>query len=65
MIKEHMLIRSGALAGITKADQDRLIKEYHLKTVIDFRTETERQEKPDPSWRGWNIFPIPFSGSSW
>lgn len=62
VIKEHMLIRSGALAGITKADQDRLIKEYHLKTVIDFRTETERQEKPDPVMEGVEYISNPILG---
>lgn len=46
------LLRSGALAGISEEDQKILLREYHLKTVIDFRTDTERAEQPDPELEG-------------
>lgn len=41
------LIRSGSLYHMSIADQDVLRYEYHLSTVIDFRTNMERDEKPD------------------
>lgn len=41
------LIRSGSLYHVSIADQDTLRQEYHLSTVIDFRTNMERSEKPD------------------
>ncbi len=51
------LLRSGALAAATEKDQQILLREYHLKTVVDFRTELERREAPDPVWEGvTNIF---------
>lgn len=58
VIKEHLLIRSGALAGTTEEDRRKLVEEYDLRTVIDFRTEAERMENPDPVIDGvtylWN-----------
>lgn len=52
VIKEHMLIRSGALAKTTEEDRRKLVEEYELRTVIDFRTDTERTENPDPVIEG-------------
>lgn len=51
------LLRSGALADATETDKRTLLTEYRLKTVVDFRTELEQSEKPDPQWEGvTNIF---------
>lgn len=51
------LLRSGAMATATEADKRTLLEEYHLKTVVDFRTELERSEAPDPVWEGVaNVF---------
>ncbi len=47
-IKEKKLIRSGELFKATKSDLDILLNDYNLRTVVDFRTETERDQKPDP-----------------
>ena len=33
VIKEHLLIRSGALAGTTEEDRRKLVEEYDLRTV--------------------------------
>lgn len=52
VIKEHKLIRSGALANLTEEDKRILKEEYQLSTVIDFRTETERSQKPDVEMDG-------------
>ena len=45
-VKPGMLIRSGELSRITDADAQKL-SDAGLKTVVDFRTEYERNEKPD------------------
>lgn len=47
-VREHRCIRSGELSAMTEEDGKILLKEYGLRTVVDFRTETERAEKPDP-----------------
>ena len=52
VIKPHKLIRSGALACTTEADRQILLAEYQLKTVVDFRTGSERNMKPDPDLTG-------------
>ena len=51
-IRYKKLIRSGELYRATENDKIRLSKEYHLKKIIDFRTETERSGKPDPEIDG-------------
>ena len=48
VIKTHKLIRSGALWNLTKKDQEILIREYEVKTDIDFRSHMEADQKPDP-----------------
>lgn len=47
-IQPHRLIRSGTLYNLTEKDKEILTKEYFLKTIVDFRTEAEKKEKPDP-----------------
>lgn len=51
-IKPKRLIRSGQLAELTDSDKKKLTEEYHLKTVIDFRTDAERNDKPNPVLSG-------------
>ncbi len=51
-IKKKRLIRSGALIKATPGDLDVLVTEYGLRRVIDFRTETERLQRPDPEIPG-------------
>ena len=45
-MRTGLLLRSGELAGITDADAHTL-SQYPLRTVIDFRTDLEREQKPD------------------
>lgn len=40
-------IRSAHLHDMTEGDAEVLVKQYHLKTVIDLRTTIERKERPD------------------
>lgn len=51
-IKNKKLIRSGMLMKATANDIKILLEDYHLKTVIDFRTETEVSQCPDPPMQG-------------
>ena len=46
-IREGRLFRSGDLYHVSFDDQNDLRRKYKLKTVIDFRTETEQRERPD------------------
>lgn len=46
-ILPRKLLRSGSLYHMSLVDQDVLKREYNLSTVIDFRTVSEREEKPD------------------
>lgn len=46
VVKPNRLIRSGMLSRITDADVEYL-KSAGLKTVVDFRTSSERIQKPD------------------
>lgn len=54
-IRYNKLIRSGELYNLSQNDKKTLLNEYNLKTIIDFRTETERNEKPDPILNGVNV----------
>lgn len=58
-IRPHRLLRSGQLLGMTKQDERMLLEEYDLKTVVDFRTEREKQESPDPVPAGVAYYEIP------
>lgn len=60
-IKSHKLIRSGALFNASNSDK-KLLQDL-VDTVIDFRTEVEREEKPDPIIEGINIIPIEVMGN--
>lgn len=51
-IKKGCLIRSETLFKATKKDIQKLTDAYKLKTVIDFRTEIECEQKPDPEISG-------------
>lgn len=51
-IKRKKLIRSGTLIKASDKDKKTLTEDYELKTVVDFRTEVERTEKPDPELDG-------------
>ena len=45
-VRPGLLLRSGELAGITEPDAQTL-SQYPLRTVVDFRTDLEREQKPD------------------
>lgn len=51
-IKPNRLLRCGHLAYITPADAEKLLQEYGLKTVVDFRTANEVNRRPDQRLEG-------------
>lgn len=59
-VKYGRLIRSGELFNASEADKKLLSDKYHLSEVIDFRTEAERSQKPDPEIAGavYTVNPI-------
>ena len=46
-VRERLLLRGGNLHALTKRDASLLRDQYGLALVIDLRTATERDEKPD------------------
>lgn len=61
VIREGCFIRSGQLSGLTDSDKDTLKK--LVGTVIDFRTDMERKEKPDEAVDGIEYIHIPVMNS--
>lgn len=51
-VKEKCLIRSENLFSATDKDIEKLKNVYGLKTIIDFRTDIECEQKPDPKING-------------
>ncbi|MDO4357542.1 MAG: tyrosine-protein phosphatase [Clostridia bacterium] len=51
-IAPNKLIRSGMLFPATPEALARLVDEYRLRAIVDFRTEAEQRERPDPALPG-------------
>lgn len=51
-IKAHRLIRSNSLSNLSKSDQKKLVKTYHVATDVDLRTVIEQQKSPDVKMKG-------------
>lgn len=47
-VKEHSLIRTGALVNISEESKLELINKYKLKYIVDLRTDSEVDIDPDP-----------------
>lgn len=58
-IRPRHLLRSGNLHALSLEDRAILQNDYQLKTVIDFRTETEREHEPDTKMNGVTYHWIP------
>ncbi|MDL2249588.1 tyrosine-protein phosphatase [Lachnospiraceae bacterium OttesenSCG-928-J05] len=48
-IRHKQLYRSGQLYFLGHDDKELLTGDYNLRDIIDFRTEKERRERPDPA----------------
>lgn len=49
-VKKHMFYRSGALAYITSKEDIDIFQSLNIQTIIDLRSEEERNELPDPKF---------------
>lgn len=58
-ILPRKLLRSGDLYHLSIADKELFADEYHLKTVIDFRSPKEREARPDTIMAGVEYYHIP------
>lgn len=58
-IRPRHLLRSGNLHALSLEDRAILQNDYQLKTVIDFRTETERSHEPDTKMSGVTYHWVP------
>lgn len=47
LIKEKKFLRSGELVSVSINEQEKLIKEYQVTLVVDFRSEGEVQKRPN------------------
>ena len=51
-IKHGLLLRTAKLSNATAGDIDKLVNEYRLHTIIDFRMSAEAAAEPDPKIEG-------------
>ena len=51
-IRDNVLMRGATLYGATDEDLRRLSEEYHLTKIVDFRSPSEAERKPDPEVAG-------------
>lgn len=58
------LIRSCELIHLTEKDKKILLEEHHLYTIVDFRTEMEKEQMPDPVMPGVEALWIPVLNES-
>ena len=58
------LIRSGALEKADDTDIALLKDKYRLRRIVDFRTDAEREQAPDPKIPGVLYLPLPILDSS-
>lgn len=57
-VRKQLLYRSNALCNLNKTEQQQLIDDYGIKTVIDLRSERERLTKPDLLPKGITYFSL-------
>ena len=51
-VRENAILRSGALTNATEEDIRKLSEDYHLAVIMDFRSESEVTQAPDPEVPG-------------
>lgn len=52
------LLRSGEVVALTDSDKEHLLDTYQLRNIIDFRSESERIQKPDDTLPNVAYYPI-------
>lgn len=51
-LKQGTLLRGEALCGADPSDLEKLVRDHHLKTIVDLRSTMECAEAPDPEIPG-------------
>lgn len=52
------LLRSGEVVALAQGDEGILVNEYHLRNIVDLRSEAERAKTPDDTLPGVAYYPI-------
>ena len=58
VVKTGHFFRSGELVNVAQEDQQKLVEDYQIKRIYDFRSAAETQERPDDSIQGTNYLHI-------
>lgn len=61
-VKKNKLLRSGEIAKLNKKEEENLISNYKLKTIIDFRNEEEKNKLPDSKIENTDYYHIDIMG---
>lgn len=56
IIKQNRLLRGGPLNNLTLDDQDHLLNQYELRTIIDFRSDHEVISEPNKAIENIQLF---------
>lgn len=51
-VKKNMIFRSGQPVGLSDEAKKELVDTYHIKTIVDFRTDQEMAQMPDDKIAG-------------
>ena len=62
-IKPRVFIRGGSLNSVSEEDTMKLLNDYKLKTIIDFRDDREVSAKPDAKYAGVEHYHIDIIGN--
>ncbi|MGC3772886.1 tyrosine-protein phosphatase, partial [Enterococcus faecalis] len=54
VVKTGHFFRSGELVYVAQADQQKLVDDYQIKRIYDFRSAAETQDRQDDSIQGTN-----------
>ncbi|MGX6961511.1 tyrosine-protein phosphatase [Vagococcus xieshaowenii] len=51
-VTQHLMYRSGEINHLTKEDHQAFLEDYHIQTIFDFRSTSEREERPNELFDG-------------
>lgn len=57
-IKSKKILRSAEIVDLCNDDRELLINDYNLKTIIDFRSQDEVEDRPDDKFEGVKYYNI-------
>ena len=57
-VKSQLIYRSGEINHLTAEDHQAFQSEYHIATIFDLRSDSERKERPNETFEGVTTVPI-------